>query len=568
MTTTTTSPIATRHRRLNAILVRLTAFLMMASMLVPLIGSPAPAAAAQGESLPENVLQASVRVQIIIEVTPEDRDEVPFPCNLRDGTPLEVSNGSGTLITEDGYILTNHHVATMEENIPREVISYCEDQADGDAEADWGLRVWTPDERGVPEEAYQVEVVADSSMADDMAVLKITEKADGSRVNTRRNPFPYVQFGDSDALREPERITLIGYPANAGPNRRVSEGIFSGWGDNGYGVEWIYTDATISGGNSGGTAVNSEGLFIGIPSAGTFSDCRPGDTNNDGQINEDDSGCIGLGGNYGLIVPGNTAREFAEEATGLEFDVVESSTPVEDETPTPEVEETEEPVDPSAPPVGDIEFFAYDENLEPQDAFHNASRIEGCFENLNLTEGDEGTATWYLDGEVFIVSEFVWDDAWNPQACASVYTTEESESPYLDPGTYTLEVTVNGQTVTSDELEVTRSTQVESVTISGRNSDRETIKAVDGVLEGEITTVYVDIAFIDMNRGDAWQVDLYLDGELIESSDAEAWANGATGEESVRLRTAERGPFEPGAYEIVITINEVEAERVPLEIAG
>jgi hypothetical protein len=399
-------------------------------------------------------------------------------------------------------------------------------------------------------------------------VLKITEEADGSRVNTRRNPFPFVEFGDSDDLREPERITLIGYPANAGPNRRVSEGIFSGWGDNGYGIEWMYTDATISGGNSGGTAINSEGLFVGIPSASTSSDCRPGDTNNDGLINEDDAGCIGIGGNYGLVIPSNIARQFAEDATGLEFDVVESSTPVEEVTPTPEVEETEEPVDPSEPPVGDIEFLAYDENLDPQDSFHNVSRVEGCFENLNLTEGDEGTATWYLDGEVFIVSEFVWDDAWNPQACASVFTTEESESPYLDPGTYTLEVTINGQTVTSDELEVTRSTQVESVAISGRDSDRQTIEAEGGVLEGEITTLYLDIAFVDMERGDAWQVDLYLEGELLVSSDAEAWESGDSGEESVRLRTDERGPFEAGNYEIVITIEEVEAERIPLEIAG
>ncbi len=568
MTTTSITSIGARRRRLNAIVARAIAFLMVASMLVPLLGSPTPAAAAQGESLPENVLQASVRIQIIVEVTPEDRDEVPFPCELRDGTVLEVGNGSGTIISEDGYILTNHHVAVMQERLPREVVRFCERQAEGDAEVDWGHRVWTPDERGVPDEAYQVELIADSSMAVDIAVLKITEKADGSRVNTRRNPFPYVEFGDSDALREPERLTILGYPANAGPNRRVSEGIFSGWGDNGYGIEWIYTDATTSGGSSGGTAVNSEGLFVGIPSAGTRSDCRPGDTNNDGVLDENDAGCIGTGGNYGLMVPGNTAREFAEEATGLEFAMVESSTPVEENTPTPEVEETEEPVDPSEPPVGDIEFLAYDENLEPQDEFHNASRIEGCFENLNVSDGDEGTATWYLDGQVFIVSEFVWDDAWNPQACASVYTTEDSDSPYLDPGTYTLEVTINGQTVTSEELEVTRSTQVESVSLSGRTSDRETIEAENGVLEGEFTTLYVDISFVDMNRGDAWQVDLYFEGDLLVSSDAEAWASGDSGEESVRLRTDERGPFEAGDYEVVITIDETEAERIPLEITG
>ncbi|MDQ3655523.1 MAG: hypothetical protein M3457_10635, partial [Chloroflexota bacterium] len=64
-----------------------------------------------------------------------------------------------------------------------------------------------------------------------------------------------------------------------------------------YGVPWIYTDATTSGGSSGGTAVNGQGLFVGIPTIATISDCRPGDTNNDGLEDEHDQGCIGIGGN-------------------------------------------------------------------------------------------------------------------------------------------------------------------------------------------------------------------------------------------------------------------------------
>ena len=67
-----------------------------------------------------------------------------------------------------------------------------------------------------------------------------------------------------------------------------------------HGVDWIFTDATTSGGISGGTAVNSAGQFIGIPSAATLSDCRAGDTNKDGVVDDED-GCIGLGGTLCLI---------------------------------------------------------------------------------------------------------------------------------------------------------------------------------------------------------------------------------------------------------------------------
>ncbi len=336
-------------------------FLMLIGMLATLVPSPVSAVAQDGDTIPENVLAASIRISTNFLVTPENGDD-PFLCMLDDDVVLEWSVGSGTIITDDGHILTNHHVVD-DGRVPRIVRDYCEDQVRrGDAEVEFTKIAWMPDERGIPEVAYWTELIEDSSMKEDLAIIQMTEGVDGSRVP--RN-LPVVEFGDSDSLREPESIFIIGYPLNAGTSRRVSEGIFSGWGDNGYGVEWIYTDATISGGNSGGTAVNGDGLFVGVPTQATASDCRPGDTNNDGVIDEEDQGCIGIGGNYGILIPSNIAREFAEDALDIEIPVV-GDTDRDDPDDTEEPEPTEEPDDEGDEEMfGDITFFAYDEDGEP-----------------------------------------------------------------------------------------------------------------------------------------------------------------------------------------------------------
>jgi S1-C subfamily serine protease len=219
------------------VVARLLILMVVAAMLPPVLPSPATA---QG-GIPENVLASSVRIATNVVVAPDDGDD-PFLCMLDEQTVLELSVGSGTIITEDGYFLTNHHVADTG-RLPRIVRDFCEDQAPGgDAEADWIQIGWLPDERGIPETPYLIELVRDSSMQEDLAVIQLVERLDADDFSTNLDgdeidePFPYVEFGDSDSLREPEAISLIGSPLNAGTRRRVREGIVSGWGDNGFGV--------------------------------------------------------------------------------------------------------------------------------------------------------------------------------------------------------------------------------------------------------------------------------------------------------------------------------------------
>ena len=536
---------------------RLLILLVVAAMLPPVLPSPA---AAQG-GIPENVLASSVRIATYVQITPDDGDD-PFLCMLDGQTVLEYSVGSGTVFTDDGFVLTNHHVADNG-RLPRIVRDYCEDQAPGgDAEADWIQVGWLPDERGIPETPYLTELVRDSSLQEDLAVIQLVEQLDADDFSTNLDgdeidePFPFVEFGDSDSLREPEQVFIIGYPLNAGTSRRVSEGIFSGWGDNGYGVEWIYTDATISGGNSGGTAVDGHGLFVGIPTQATASDCRPGDTNLDGVIDEEDEGCIGIGGNYGILIPSNIAREFAEETLDISIPVVESDTPDEQVEPT---DEPDDPADTDDPPIGEITFNAYDSDLALLDEFENVFRLEACFENNTLEDGDDLTITWFVDGEDLYVSEAVWDEAWNPAACAWIEITEESSSDYLDPGTYYVEITAHGQTVTSDEVEILPGGPVEEITFEGRTADGDRIAAEAGVLQGEFDTLYADIAFTGMEEDAIWQVEWYYEGDLVLTSDPEAWTGAEDDTETVRYRNEDQSLLEPGAYEIVVLIEDESA---------
>ncbi|HEV7702906.1 MAG TPA: trypsin-like peptidase domain-containing protein, partial [Gemmatimonadaceae bacterium] len=149
--------------------------------------------------------------------------------------PMEGS-GSGFLVTQDGFILTNNHVV-----------------ADADK-----LTVTLLDKR-----VFKAKVIGRDPTTD-IAVIKI----DGTN-------FPTISFGDDDKSRVGEWVLAIGNPL--GLDFTVTAGIISAKGRSGqlrnlyasqYAiVDYIQTDAAINPGNSGGPLVNSHGDVIGVNSA-------------------------------------------------------------------------------------------------------------------------------------------------------------------------------------------------------------------------------------------------------------------------------------------------------------
>jgi serine protease Do len=136
--------------------------------------------------------------------------------------------GSGVIVTEDGYILTNTHVV---------------DRADT-------ITVVLGDSRT----RYEARVVG-TDQATDIAVLKV--EAQG---------LPAIVMADSESIEVGDLVLAIGSPFGLG--QTVTSGIVSAKGRSGFFMlqyeDFIQTDAPINPGNSGGALVDAQGRLIGI----------------------------------------------------------------------------------------------------------------------------------------------------------------------------------------------------------------------------------------------------------------------------------------------------------------
>lgn len=221
-----------------------------------------------------------------------------------------IFNGSGTILTPDGIILTNCHVANPK------AMGYKEDMW-----VDSLVVSLLVDADSPPLPTYHAERLAYDSKLD-LAVIKITETLDGSAVAAGKLNLPYVALGDSDAVVLGANLNVFGYPSIGGETITYTTGIVSGFDtEEPMGSRaWIKTAAMIAGGNSGGLAANDEGLIVGVPTRGgtasaeRVTDCRRiEDTNGDGTINDKDT-CIPFGGFINGIRPIKWALPLIEAA--------------------------------------------------------------------------------------------------------------------------------------------------------------------------------------------------------------------------------------------------------------
>lgn len=143
------------------------------------------------------------------------------------------ATGSGVIISQDGYIVTNNHVV---ENAEKVEITLNNNQS------------------------YDAKIIG-TDPSTDLALLKIEEKN-----------LPFITYGNSDNVKVGEWVLAVGNPFNL--TSTVTAGIISAKARNigilpdQYKIEsFLQTDAAVNPGNSGGALVNTNGELIGINSA-------------------------------------------------------------------------------------------------------------------------------------------------------------------------------------------------------------------------------------------------------------------------------------------------------------
>ncbi|GAB3199234.1 hypothetical protein GCM10027261_28670 [Geodermatophilus arenarius] len=185
-------------------------------------------------------------------------------------------SGSGVVLSDDGYVLTNNHVVTL-------------DGSTGDA----AIQVRTSDGT-----LYDATVVG-TDPTSDLAVIRL-QGAGGLTAAT---------FADSDDVQVGDLAVAIGAPL--GLSDTVTDGIVSATDravatgstrDDATVIDALQTDAAINPGNSGGALVDASGEVIGINTAiASVASGAPGSASQ--------SGSIGVG----FAIPSNTAQRIAEE---------------------------------------------------------------------------------------------------------------------------------------------------------------------------------------------------------------------------------------------------------------
>ena len=148
-----------------------------------------------------------------------------------------VSLGSGFMINERGYVVTNYHVIANETHIK--------------------ITVFHETGTGFEQQHYkQVKIIALNPF-EDLALLKIEDASE---------PFKHVYLGDANQIEAGESVFAIGNPL--GLTRSVSQGIVSAVIRNHSGRLYVQTTTAINPGNSGGPLFNLKGEVIGVTSMG------------------------------------------------------------------------------------------------------------------------------------------------------------------------------------------------------------------------------------------------------------------------------------------------------------
>jgi len=366
-----------------------------------------------------------------------------LPLKLENGRVVDIPwSGSGTIIDASGLILTNYHVV----------------QETGDWDA-LGILVTTQSDQ-LPEPAFIAEIATKAPDLD-LAVLRIVADSDGNQVDSSALNLSVIPVGDADDLELGDELSIFGYPGIGQGTITLTEGKVSGFVEEegvSYTRAWIKTDAAISGGNSGGTAVDADGSLVGIPTLASEVDVRYiADTNGDGVIDENDS-AVPTGGFINRLRPVNLAYPLINRAKSGTVD----AEPVDPgkgpkgtprgvtPTPVPRIQPTVVPGGGSVasgasfgPLVFASEITRGGEPVDPSTRFDPGITALYAFSDYEgMQDGLEWSHSWALDGVDVFERSYTWDMGDE----GTMWVSLNNGGDAMPEGAYTVSLSIAGRT--------------------------------------------------------------------------------------------------------------------------
>ena len=382
--------------------------------------------------------------------------------------------GSGTIVDPGGLILTNCHVVN-----PR-AMGMPAPPADRLAIA------ITQRSDEPPALTYFAEIVAQSP-ALDLAVVRIVAGLDGRPVSDLRLPF--VPLGDSDALELGDDLSIFGYPGIGGETVTFTSGSVSGFSAE-PGIKdrrgWIKTDATIAGGNSGGTAINQNGVLVGVPtqaaagSGVTPVDARPVvDTTGDGRVDHRDTP-MAVGGFINGLRPVKLAKPLLKKA-GMRVTGTGAAAEVP-MAPAPKPQPRRRAQKASGPAISNLVFSSRvtrdGRPINPAAVLPSGGKeLFVTFEYDGMRNGMAMNQVWARNGETLASEQGKWTDGPRGRKTLQLGNPEG-----LPDGEYHLVLAVGRQVIAEGEVVVGRRVEDTDTEVSGQIVDAATGRGIPGAL--------------------------------------------------------------------------------------
>ncbi len=398
-----------------------------------------------------------------------------FAKQVANGRLQTVWTGSGTILSPDGFILTNAHVAAPTasglatlDNDPELLFSDPPDQL--------VVALHQAADRP-PVETYIAEVAAADGPLD-LAIIQIVADLDGNTLDSGSLNLPFVEMGNSDNIGLGDEIRVLGYPGAGGDTITFTKGNVSGFESQDFVGDraWIKTDTTVSPGNSGGLGVNASGQIIGVPSF----------------VQEAQGGAINRLRSVNYAVP---LLEAARAGRSYESPFVVLGTGQESFTYITWADDYSEP-DQCA--IGERSSYPA-----------NTTFAVAVFSFDGMSDGEQVLVAWWLGDDLLATTVSTWELGESGN-CAAFYFHNYGDP--IDNGNYAVEIYVGGELEIAGSAETAVGVAAASSNSGNTGNNSSGSKGGGVTLEGEI---------LDADSGKP------LDGAVIfilqPGTDLDAW---------------------------------------------